>query len=361
MIPHFKKFIGVIALTTALIGCSSNNSKVSSETTPKPIPIKFVIVTMFEIGDDTDDTAGEFQLWKQRQELTTRIPFPQSHHDLYLNEETGVLGMVTGIGTSHSAGAAMALGMDPRFDLSQAYWLIAGIAGIDPEDASIGSAAWAEYLVDGDLMHAIDPREMPVEWETGYFARGTHGPHDKTRPEPKGEVFQVNAGLTNWAFELTKDIELPDFESLEKTRSLYVNHPNAQRKPFVLKGDQLAAMKFWHGQYLNDWANNWVDFWTDGQGEFVTSAMEDTGTFMSLSFLDNIGKVDKNRVMVLRTGSNYSIPPPGVTAAENLLAENEGYAGLDAALESAYVVGVVVLEEIINNWDKYSTTIPSAK
>ena len=36
---------------------------------------------------------------------------------------------------------AMALGMDPRFDFSDAYWLVAGIAGIDPEDASIGSAA----------------------------------------------------------------------------------------------------------------------------------------------------------------------------------------------------------------------------
>ena len=29
----------------------------------------------------------------------------------------------------------MALGLDPRFDLSQAYWMVAGIAGIDPEDA----------------------------------------------------------------------------------------------------------------------------------------------------------------------------------------------------------------------------------
>ena len=50
----------------------------------------------------------------------------------------------------------------------------------------------------------------------------------------------------------------------------------AQKPPFVLKGDQLAALTFWHGAILNDWANQWVDYWTDGKGEFVSSGMEDT-------------------------------------------------------------------------------------
>ena len=59
----------------------------------------------------------------------------------------------------------MALGLDSRLDLSNAYWIIAGIAGIDPEDASIGSAVWSSYLVDGDLDHEIDPREMPSNWD----------------------------------------------------------------------------------------------------------------------------------------------------------------------------------------------------
>ena len=101
-----------------------------------------------------------------------------------------------------------------------------------------------------------------------------------------------------------------------------------------------------------------MDYWSEGKGEFVTSAMEDTGTFFSLSFLQNIGKVDKNRVMVLRTGSNYTMPPPGVTAAESLLAENEGYAGLDASLESAYIVGTAVLDKILGNWDVYKDKVP---
>lgn len=348
--------LSVTGLLCALLlgGCAQQATKA-----PEPIKIKFVVVSMFEIGDVEGDQAGEFQLWKERADLDTVLPFRNSPHDIYLNEKTGVLGIITGIGTAYSAGTAMALGMDPRFDLTEAYWLVAGIAGIDPEDASIGSAAWAEYLVDGDLGHQIDMREVPEDWEIGIFPRHTRKPYDPNKPEPTFEMLKLNSELFNWAFELTKDAELPDMEGLEETRSLYTDHPNAQKPPFVLKGDQLAAMRFWHGEILNDWANKWVDYWSDGEGEFVTSAMEDTGTFLSLSLLDNLGKVDKDRVMVLRTGSNYTMPPPGVTAVDNLLAENDGYAGLDAALESAYIVGSEVMEEILTNWDTYQDRTPS--
>ncbi len=42
----------------------------------------------------------------------------------------------------------MALTFSDRFDLRRTYFLIAGIAGIDPARGTIGSAAWAKYLVD---------------------------------------------------------------------------------------------------------------------------------------------------------------------------------------------------------------------
>ena len=133
---------------------------VEFEASENAIPVKVVVVTMFEIGEDEGDQPGEFQLWKERQRLNVQIAFPHSHHDLFYNEDTQVLGIVTGIGTAKSASAIMALGLDSRFDLSSAYWIIAGIAGIDPEDASIGSAVWSSYLVDGDLAHEIDPRAV---------------------------------------------------------------------------------------------------------------------------------------------------------------------------------------------------------
>ena len=327
----------------------------------QPVQVRVVLVTMFEIGADEGDAAGEFQLWKTRRNLNERFPFPHSHHDLYYNEDSQILGMVTGIGTAKSAAAIMALGLDPRFDLSKAYWLVAGIAGIDPEDASIGSVAWSSFLVDGDLGHEIDAREIPSDWDTGFFARKTTFPYDPDRPISTGEVFQANPSLRDWAFDLTKDTALIDDKSLLQNRMLYTNHPNARKPPFVLTGGHIAAMTFWHGKLMNDWANRWVSYWTDGATDFITSGMEDTGTFQSLYYLNEIERVDLDRLLVLRGGSNFTMQPPGISAAENLLRENSGFAGMAASLENIYITGSVVVDEIIDNWDQYSIKVPGKK
>ena len=326
----------------------------------EPVQVKVVVVTMFEIGADEGDRAGEFQLWKERRQLSKVYPF-LGYRDLHFDPNTGLMVMVTGIGTARSTAAIMALGMDPRFDLTNAYWVVTGIAGFDPADASIGSAAWAEYLIDGDLSHEIDAREIPEDWPFGYFARYTKGPFDPNRPSPTGEMYALDSELVNWAYELTKDMKLIDDPGAAKHRELYTDHPMAQKPPFVLKGDQLAALTFWHGAILNDWANQWVDYWTDGKGEFVSSGMEDTGTYLSLSWLARIGKVDVDRLLVLRTASNYTMQPPGVTAAENLLAENEGYSGLGVAVESAYTVASKVVDALIAGWDEYQHQPPRVR
>src|SRR5580692_3049674 len=98
--------------------------------TDAPIPIKIVIVTMYEIEAETGDHFGEFRLWVERLPLPQRIPFPYGLRELRYNPEMGVLGIVSGVGTARAAASIMALGMDPRFDLGKAYWLVAGIAGV---------------------------------------------------------------------------------------------------------------------------------------------------------------------------------------------------------------------------------------
>src|SRR5260370_558629 len=131
-----------------------------------PIPIKVVVVTMFERGDDTGDAPGEYQLWVEREHLDRVIPLAAGYRHVRLNND-GVLGMVTGIGTAKAAASVMALGMDPRFDLSKAYWVVAGIGGGDPADVSLGSAVWADHVIDGDIAYEIDAREIPADWPTG--------------------------------------------------------------------------------------------------------------------------------------------------------------------------------------------------
>lgn len=323
----------------------------------KRIPVKVVVVAMFERGEDTGDQPGEYQYWVEREKLDRVIPFPQGYHDLRMNGK-GVLGILTGVGTAKAAASIMALGLDPRFDLTKAYWLVAGIAGVDPADASLGSAAWAEYVVDADLAHEIDAREIPADWKTGYVPLRKSVPYEQPRGPDAGESYRLNPQLTDWAFRLTEHVELPDDDKMRAEREQF-SSPNARRPPFVLKGDTLSGGTFWHGKLLSDWANDWVKYHTDGKGNYVTTAMEDTGTLQSLAFLAKTGRVDINRVMVLRTASDFDQPTPGHTAAESLAKNKIGqYTGYYPALEAAWRVGHVVVAELVQNWKLYRDKEP---
>jgi purine nucleoside permease len=335
---RFASLIGALAISFALQLAADE----------RPIEVKVVVVAMFERGADAGDEPGEFQFWVERNRLDRVFPFPQGYHDLRMNRE-GVLGILTGVGTARAAASIMALGLDPRFDLRKAYWLVAGIAGVDPADASLGSAAWAEWVVDGDLAHEIDAREIPPGWKTGYVPLRKSVPYEQPR-EDHGESYHLNSALVDWAFGLTQNVALMDTEAMRKERGLFTA-ANARRPPFVLKGDTLSASTFWHGKLLDQWANDWVRYHTGGKGNFVTTAMEDTGTLQSLTFLAKAGHVDVNRVLVLRTASDFDQPAPGRTAAESLAQNKIGrYTAYLPALEAAWRVGSVVVSSVVENW-----------
>ena len=287
------------------------------------------------------------------------LPLPQGWRDLRMNRD-GVLALCTGIGTAKAAASVMALGLDARFDLRKAYWVVAGIAGIDPEDGSLGSAVWAERVIDGDLAHEIDAREIPAEWQTGYIPLRKTTPYEMPRREPdEGEAYQLQPSLVEWAFGLTQGIALQDTEAMRVQREKYASHPAARTPPRVLKGDTMSSGTFWHGRKLNEWANAWVRYHTGGHGNYVTTAMEDTGTMQALTFLDAAGRVDKRRVLVLRTASNFDQQRDGISAAESL-AETKvgGYVAYLPALDAAHRVGSAVVQALVRGWAKYRDTLP---
>ncbi|PXW77153.1 purine nucleoside permease [Alteromonas sp. I10] len=363
-------FFNALLILAMFLGfCSScYSASVKTNDAKPPMKVKVVVVSMFEIGSDEGDAPGEFQLWKARQKLTTQYPLPHGFHDIYANPDTGVIGMVTGMGIARASAAIMALGLDPRFDLSQAYWLVAGIAGVDPADNTIGSAIWTDYVVDGDLAHQIDAREIPSQWSTGYFPLFTHAPFENAdavdvNNSPNGEVYALNLPLAKWAYSLTKDTKLLNNEAMDALRAKYTNSASAKALPNVSMGAHLSASTFWHGEKLNTWANDWVAYWTQGKGNFVTSGMEDSATLQSLSYLDNAGLVNKDRLLILRTASNFTMQPPSLSAAENLKLESsgDGYAAMGAAIEAAYKVGSQVTDYIVTHWETVKDTPPSAE
>jgi purine nucleoside permease len=335
----------------------------------KPIEIRVVVISMFEQGADTGDIPGEYQYWVEREHLDTILPNPSAYHDLRLNPKTGVLGLLTGVGTSRATASVMALGLDPRFDLTHAYFLVAGIAGIDPAVGSLGSAVWSDWIIDGDQAHEIDAREIPSAteadrklWTTGYIPLGKSTPYEQPR-QPRfngddGNIYHLNSSLVSWAFNLTKDVQLPDSKQIAERRQAY-DYPAAKRPPFVLRGDNLSASTYWHGKLLNQWARDWVKYQTDGKGTYAVCGMEDSGTLQSLTWLSHDHKVDLDRVLVLRTASNYDQQRNGISASESL-AETKvtKYSAYLSALDSAYRVGHVVVDTLVENWAKTRDSIP---
>jgi len=68
-----------------------------------------------------------------------------------------------------------------------------------------------------------------------------------------------------------------------------------------------------------------------------------------------MGRVDFQRVLVLRTGSNFSMPPTGQSAADSMVAE---YAGMLPALEAAYRVGSPVVDALVEGWAGFEAKAP---
>lgn len=332
---------------------------------PQALPIRVVVVTMYEPGFETAGAHfGEFRLWAEGLPLPELVPFPYGFRELRHNAEKGVLGVVTGAGTARAAASIMALGMDKRFDLTRAYWLVAGIAGVNPHEASIGSAAWVEWVVDMDLAFAIDAREIPADWPTGYLPFGKTRPYEQPVEEDAAQrsVYRLDPGLVEWAYRLTADTPLADTLALQAARARYAGFPAAQTPPRVLRGDEVSGSTFWHGELLNRHADEWLRYWTGGRGRFVVTAMEETGTLQALSFLGRAGRANFPRVLVLRTASNYSMQPPGVSAAESLRGETAGeYSGYRPALEAAYRVGRRVVDELTGHWSLYADVPPSSE
>ena len=323
---------------------------------------KVVVVAMFEVGKDTGDVPGELQFWVEREHLDRTIPVPAAFHPVRTNADGSIAAILVGAGNTNAAASITALGCDPNFDLRQTYWLVAGIAGIDPADGSIGSAVWADYVVDGDLAHEIDAREIPADWPTGYVPLGRSRPYEEPRLAPEyatGQVYALDAGLVQWAYGLTRETPLVDNDDMRKRRMTYVGYPNAQRPPFVLVGTNLASSTYWHGKLLNQWANAWVRYYTDDRANYVTTAMEDSGTLCALHNLGRAGRVDPNRVLVLRTASNYDMQWPGGTASDSMSGEKLGiYTAYLPSLEAAYRVGSRVAHALVAGWDRYATRLP---
>jgi purine nucleoside permease len=359
-------------------GCALQNAAAQTNAKTFVMRPKVIVVVYFEVGKDTGDTPGELQFWVERDHLDRVIDVPGMSRAVRANADGSELAMAVGPGNIRPGVNLMAFGLNPQFDLRKSYWLINGIAGVSPREMSLASAVWTDYVVNGDLAHEIDSREMPEAWPDGFYAlnktmpdeqpRVPAGSDEDVRTWPKqgahanstGSVVRMNPALLAWAYGLTRDMKLPENEPMRALDARFEGYPAAQQPPMVKVGANLAAETFWHGAKMDEWAHRWIRYVTDGQASFASSAMNDSGSMVALAALTRAGRADWNRALVLRTGSNFDMQAPDETAEQSANRESHGgYTAYLPSLESAYQVGSRVVIALLSDWQHNRETIPS--
>jgi purine nucleoside permease len=299
---------------------------------------------------DAGPVPGELRYFFEREGLEERLELAGGYRPLRAGSR-GVLACCTGVGAARAAASVMALGLDRRFDFSEAYWLVTGVAGCDPGMGSLASVMMPEFVVDGDLCHEVDAREIPVDWVDGFVPIGKSAPYEEPLAQrfngDDGICFRVGAG--RW-FEVARGVELLDTEAIGRRRRLFAPEETAWRAPEVLHGDELSSSTFWHGQLMGDRARRWVAYQTQGRGSYAITAMEDAGILTALKALGAAGLVEFSRVVIARGVSNYDRPRVGVSAAESLaetrVATDSAYL---PALENAWRVGSRLIAEFVRS------------
>ncbi|HEY4975244.1 MAG TPA: hypothetical protein VII41_16640, partial [Steroidobacteraceae bacterium] len=179
---------------------------------PAPaIEVKVLIINMFRL-----EAAPWLGVLQADREI--RVPGLSSDYPLVRCNAQAVCQMTTGMGHANAAASIMAVLYSGQFDLHQTYFLIAGIAGIDPARGTIGSAAWARYAVDMGIAHEIDARELPRGWQDGYFGILTDAPDKKPRLEYRTETFRLDEALLQKAISLSQHAVLEDSDDVRAYR-----------------------------------------------------------------------------------------------------------------------------------------------
>lgn len=323
---------------------------------PSVIAPKVLTVTMFQTGDPLTDGSGEASVWVKNDRLDQVIPIPGSYSPLYCNASFEHCLVITGVLAANAAATVMAVGLSERVDLSRSYLMVAGVGGGPPDKITVGAAAWADWVVSGDLVTELDAREMPPDWEYPKAYLGCAQPWCADGFRTGTEVFPLDATMTGWAYRLSKDMPLQDDPT---ARAYAQNYPEAVARgaPFVTTCAILGVNDFIHGTLMSEWSAWWVSQWTEGKGEYCMSADEEGGIFTALQRLEAAKRVDTRRVMVLRVATDIDRQYPGQSASESLaesLNSTFGFVGLD----NIYRVGSPVVNEIIGSWDRWQDGPP---
>jgi purine nucleoside permease len=339
--------LALAALAFAMAACGSKGS--SGQAASGPRAVKVMVVNMSTL--EAEPFLGSLGLSQTLPVAGLPTADPNVHCDA-----DDVCEVTLGMGYANAASSMTVLLYRSGLDLSHTYFLIAGIAGIDPSQGTLGTVAWSRYAVDFGLSYEIDAREMPAAWPYGYFGIETTGPTQIPPALYGSEVFRLDETLLQASLALSTGAQLEDGAQAMSTRSSYASAP-ANQPPTVTQCDTTSSDTWIAGTALQQRARDWVKLLTGGAGTFCTSAQEDNASLEVLTRAAAGGIVDMHRVALVRSASDFSSPYPGQTDAASLLGSlNSG--GLTLSTSNLVHATTPVIQAIVANWSQWQGGVP---
>ena len=342
-----RSTLASLAAAALLAGCASSpsattTSATASAPTAKPVQVKVFVGSMFEIGKNTGDRAGEFQHWYERYwKDATPINIPGALHPVYCNKD-GVCGAVLGMGKVNSAASMQAILLNPALDFGKAYYMITGVAGTPPSRGTIGDVSWGTWLVDYDLGHRWAPEENTPGAPTFMPRKG----YEEYRR------FQLNPALVGWAMQLSANAPMKDSESARAYRLRYPE-AEARRAPAVGKGTHMTGDTFFHGPGMSKQAQYIAKLY--GADDYVITEMEAAAITLVIKRTHGT-----DRVMSLRGAVNFDQGNPRETTLQHLdPAPGETAGGFAETVENVERVGERVVDHIVAQWPQWQAGVPA--
>lgn len=239
-----------------------------------------------------------------------------------------------------------------RFDLTSTYFFVAGIAGINPEVATICSVIFARYAIQVAMQYEFDPREIPANFSTGYIPQGSESPDEYPQSVYGTEVFEINQDLQKMASAFARNATLNDSSDAVAYRANYaVNEAYAAgaKAPSVVECDVATSDNYYSGTLLGEAFGNYTKLATNGTGNYCATAQEDNATLEVLVRAATSKLVDFSRIIIMRTASDFDRPYPGQPSIQNLLYSNQG--AFEPAIQNIYLAGIKVVEGILTGWN----------
>ncbi|KAJ8483257.1 hypothetical protein ONZ51_g4841 [Trametes cubensis] len=312
-----------------------------------PIAPKVFIIDMFDDEGSSWFGIPEFNVLEQNITVPGFSPlFPQAH----CTQDGNICQLVTGEAEINAASTITALVHSPKFNLTQTYFLIAGIAGISPKLGTLGSVTFARFGVQVALQYEFDAREKPANFPTGYVPQGSFAPDQFPQELYGTEVFEVNEDLRQFAIQMAKTGKLFDDAQSQQYRANYASNPAfaaGAAPPSVVACDTATSDVFWTGNLLGEAFENTTKLFTNGTATYCTTQQEDNGTLEALMRGALSGLVDFSRIIIMRTASDFDRPFPGQSAATNLFLMSPGF---EISIQNIPAAGVPIVTSILSQW-----------